>query len=150
MVIWVERDKMIKKTQGLWQEFKAFAVKGNAFDLAIAVVIGTSFTAIVNSLVGDIITPLLGLITHNVDFKTLTWQVNPDVIVKYGSFLQAIFNFFVVSLSIFIFFKVISSARKRLFVEEQKDPPPPAQKPEDVRLLEEIRDLLKEQQPTRQ
>lgn len=144
MVIWVERDHMLKKTQGLWHEFKAFAVKGNAFDLAIAVVVGASFTAIVNSLVGDIVTPLLGLLTHNVDFKTLTWEVNPDVIVKYGSFMQAVFNFLVVSVSIFIVFKLMSSARKRLFVEEQKEPPPPAQKPEDVRLLEEIRDLLKQ------
>jgi large conductance mechanosensitive channel len=144
MVIWVEKEKMLKKTRGLWDEFKAFAVKGNAFDLAIAVVIGTSFTAIVNSLVGDIITPLLGLITHNVDFKTLTWVINPNVIVKYGSFLQAIFNFLVVSVSIFFFFKLIATARKRIFVEEQKTPPPPAEKPVQERLLEEIRDLLKE------
>ncbi len=144
MVIWVEREKMIKKTRGLWEEFKSFAVKGNAFELAIAVVIGASFTAIVNSLVGDIVTPLLGLITHNVDFKTLTWEVNPGVIVKYGSFLQAVFNFFVVSLSIFAIFKLISSARKSIFVEEQKDPPPPAQQSAEERLLEEIRDLLKE------
>ena len=148
MVIWVEKEKMIKKTRGLWQEFKSFAVKGNAFDLAIAVVIGAAFTGIVNSLVGDIVTPLLGLITHNVDFKTLSWTINPNVIVKYGSFLQAVFNFLVVSVSIFIIFKIISSARERLFKEEQKDPPPPAQKPEDVRLLEEIRDLLKERDHT--
>jgi large conductance mechanosensitive channel len=146
MVIWVEKEKMLKKTRGLWDEFKAFAVKGNAFDLAIAVVIGTSFTAIVNSLVGDIITPLLGLITHNVDFKTLTWVINPNVIVKYGSFLQAIFNFLVISLSIFFFFKLITTARKRIFVEEQKTPPPPAEKPAQERLLEEIRDLLKRQE----
>ena len=145
MVIWVDKDNMIKKTRGLWDEFKSFAVKGNAFDLAIAVVVGASFTAIVNSLVGDIVTPLLGLITHNVDFKTLAWEINPNVIVKYGSFLQAVFNFLVVSVSIFIVFKLISSARKRIFVEEQKDPPPPAQKPVQERLLEEIRDLLKEQ-----
>ena len=147
MVIWVERDKVIKKTQGLWQEFKSFAVKGNAFDLAIAVVVGASFTAIVNSLVSDIVTPLLGIVTGNVDFKTLVWEVRPGLIVKYGSFMQAVFNFLVVSVSIFIIFKIISSTRKRLFVEEQKDPPPPAQKPEDVRLLEEIRDLLKDGAP---
>jgi large conductance mechanosensitive channel len=146
MVLLVEKDKMIKKTRGLWEEFKSFAVKGNAFELAIAVVIGASFTAIVNSLVGDIVTPLLGLITHNVDFKTLTWALNPNVVVKYGSFLQAVFNFLVVSVSIFVVFKLVSSARERLFKEEQKDPPPPAQQPADVRLLEEIRDLLKERQ----
>jgi large conductance mechanosensitive channel len=144
MVIWVGKEKMIKKTRGLWEEFKSFAVKGNAFELAIAVVIGGAFTGIVNSLVGDIVTPLLGLVTHHVDFKTLTWSPDPGVVVKYGSFLQAIFNFVVISVSIFAVFKLISSARKRIFVEEQKDPPPPAQQPAEVRLLEEIRDLLKE------
>jgi len=127
----------------LWKEFKSFAVKGNAFDLAIAVVVGASFTAIVNSLVADIVTPLLGIITGNVDFKTLVWEVRPGLLVKYGSFMQAVFNFLVVSVSIFVVFKTISSARKRLFVEEQKEPPPPAQKPAQERLLEEIRDLLK-------
>ena len=127
----------------MWKEFKSFAVKGNAFDLAIAVVVGASFTAIVNSLVADIVTPLLGIITGNVDFKTLVWEVRPGLLVKYGSFMQAVFNFLVVSVSIFVVFKTISSARKLLFVEEQKEPPPPAQKPAQERLLEEIRDLLK-------
>src|SRR3569623_2057918 len=106
MVIWVEKDKVIKKTQGLWQEFKSFAVKGNAFDLAIAVVMGASFTAIVNSLVSDIVTPLLGIVTGNGDFKTLVWEVRPGLIVKYGSFMQAVFNFLDVSVSIFIIFKI--------------------------------------------
>jgi large conductance mechanosensitive channel len=134
---------MLQRTGSLWKEFKSFAVKGNAFDLAIAVVVGASFTAIVNSLVADIVTPLLGIITGNVDFKTLVWEVRPGLLVKYGSFMQAVFNFLVVSVSIFVVFKTISSARKRLFVEEQKEPPPPAQKPAQERLLEEIRDLLK-------
>lgn len=140
----LEAKYMLKKTESLWKEFRSFAVKGNAFDLAIAVVVGNSFTAIVNSLVGDIVTPLLGLVTHNVDFKMLSWTINPNVVVKYGSFIQTVFNFLVVSVSIFVVFKVINSARKRLFVEEQKEPAPPAQKPAQERLLEEIRDLLKE------
>lgn len=139
----LEKNYMLQRTGSLWKEFKSFAVKGNAFDLAIAVVVGASFTAIVNSLVADIVTPLLGIITGNVDFKTLVWEVRPGLLVKYGSFMQAVFNFLVVSVSIFVVFKTISSARKRLFVEEQKEPPPPAQKPAQERLLEEIRDLLK-------
>jgi large conductance mechanosensitive channel len=134
---------MIKRTRGLWDEFKSFAVKGNAFELAIAVVLGGAFSAIINSLVGDIITPLLSIVTHNVDFKTLTWEVNPGVVVKYGAFLQAIFNFLVISISIFIVFKSISSARKRLFAQGEKAVPP-EEKPAQERLLEEIRDLLKE------
>lgn len=147
MVIWGEKNNMLKHTQGLWQEFKAFAVKGNALELAIAVVVGGAFSGIVNALVADIITPILGLVTGDVDFKTLTVNLTPTLAMPYGLFLQAIFNFFLVSLSIFFVFKLISTARKQLFREEQKDPPPPAQKPDDVRLLEEIRDLLKDKAP---
>jgi large conductance mechanosensitive channel len=138
----VSKDKMINATRGFFQEFKSFAIKGNAVELAIAVVVGSAFSGIVNSLVGDIITPLLGLITGNVDFKTLSWQVNPTVIVKYGAFLQAIFNFLLISLSIFIIFKIMTGARKRIFREGEKAVPP-YEKPAQERLLEEIRDLLK-------
>ena len=134
---------MIHKTRGLWNEFKNFAIKGNAFELAIAVVIGASFTAIVNSLVSDVVTPLLGIITGNVDFKTLLWEVRPGLIVKYGAFLQAIFNFLVVSVAIFAVFKLVSSARKRLF-REGEQAVPPEEKPAQERLLEEIRDLLRQ------
>jgi large conductance mechanosensitive channel len=135
---------MIKATRGFFKEFRDFAVKGNALELAIAVVIGTSFTAIVNSLVGDIITPLLGLVTHNVDFKSLAVEVGPGAVVKYGALIQAIFNFLIVSLSIFMIFKALSTARKRVFKEGEKSVPP-HEKPAQERLLEEIRDLLKEQ-----
>lgn len=134
---------MMHQTRGLWKEFKNFAIKGNAFELAIAVVIGASFTAIVNSLVADVVTPLLGIITGNVDFKTLLWEVRPGLLVKYGSFLQAICNFLVVSVAIFAVFKLVSGARKRLFREGEKSVPP-EEKPAQERLLEEIRDLLKE------
>lgn len=128
--------------KGFLSEFKNFAVKGNALELAIAVVIGAAFTGVVNSLVADIITPLIGLLTNNVDLKTLAWSVRPDLVIKYGAFLQALFNFVVVSLSIFVIFKLLSAARKRLFRQGEKATPP-EQKPAQERLLEEIRDLLK-------
>lgn len=132
--------------EGFWAEFRNFAVKGNAFDLAIAVVIGNAFSAVVNSLVGDIITPFLGLLTNNIDFKTLSFSLHDGLlVVKYGSFLQAIFNFFIISLSIFIVFKSISAARKRMFREGEKAVPQ-HEKPAQERLLEEIRDLLKERE----
>jgi large conductance mechanosensitive channel len=134
---------MIQKTRGLWKEFKSFAIKGNAIELAIAVVVGAAFTGIVNSLVSDIATPLLGIITNNVDFKTLTFEIRPGLIVKYGAFMQAVFNFLVISVSIFMVFKVLSGARKRLFREEEKKEVPKHEKPAQERLLEEIRDLLK-------
>ncbi len=132
--------------KNFFDEFKRFAVKGNAFDLAVAVVIGNAFSGVVNSLVADIVTPLLGLATNNVDFKTLAYTVRPDVVIKYGAFLQAIFNFVIVALSIFLVFKAISEMRKRFFTEKEEAKVPEHEKPTQERLLEEIRDLLKGQQ----
>jgi len=134
---------MMNKTRGFFAEFKSFAVKGNAFELAIAVVIGNAFTAVVNSLVGDIVTPFLGLVTNNVDLKTLSVALRPDLVITYGALLQALFNFVVVSLSIFIVFKLISTTRKRLFEHGTEEKVPAHEKPEDIRLLEEIRDILR-------
>ena len=111
-------------------------------DLAIAVVVGNAFSAVVNSLVGDIITPLLGLLTNTIDFKNLAFAVHDGVVLKYGAFIQALLNFFLISLSIFIVFKLVSMARKRIF-REGEQAVPPHEKPDEVRLLEEIRDLLK-------
>ena len=128
---------------GFFSEFQRFAVKGNALELAVAVVIGASFTGVVNSLVADIITPLIGALTNNVDLKTLAWVVRPDLTLKYGAFLQTIFNFLVVSLSIFIIFKLLSGARARLFRKEVQGEVPPQEKPAQELLLEEIRDLLR-------
>jgi large conductance mechanosensitive channel len=136
--------EVLAKAGGFFSEFRRFAIKGNALELAIAVVVGNAFTGVVNSLVGDIITPLLGVVTNNVDLKTLSFAVRPEVVVKYGAFLQALFNFVVVAFSIFLMFKVLSAARARLFKKEADQPPPPQEKPAQERLLEEIRDLLKE------
>ena len=127
--------------RGLWAEFKTFAVKGNAMELAIAVVVGNAFSGVVNSLVGDIITPVLGLLTNNVDFKTLAWQQG-SLVIKYGSFLQALFNFLIISLSIFFIFKLISVGRKTLWRQRERATPP-EQKSDEVLLLEQIRDLLR-------
>lgn len=129
------------KATNFFSEFKNFAVKGNAFDLALAVIIGNAFSAIVNSLVGDIITPLLGVVTGHVDFKTLSLSVEQGIIVRYGAFLQAVFNFLIISLSIFLVFKAFSAARKRVFKEGEKSVPA-YEKPAQERLLEEIRDCL--------
>lgn len=134
---------MIAKTRGFLEEFKSFAVKGNAFELAIAVVIGTAFSGIINSLVADIITPLLALVTGSVDFKELVWAVRPDLTLRYGIFLQAVFNFLIISFSIFLVFKLLASARKKLF-REGEQAVPAHEKPPQERLLEEIRDLLRE------
>lgn len=133
---------IVSGTRGLFAEFKSFALKGNAFELAIAVVVGNAFTAVVNSLVGDIITPILGLVTNHVDFKTLVWEPHAGLVIKYGNFLQVAFNFVIVSLAIFIVFKALTTMRKRVFERGEEDKVPAHEKPEDVRLLEEIRDIL--------
>ncbi|MEK7068566.1 MAG: large conductance mechanosensitive channel protein MscL [Patescibacteria group bacterium] len=137
------KDKVFSGTRGFFAEFKSFAIKGNAFELAIAVVIGNAFTGVVNSLVKDLITPFLGLLTNNVDFKTLEWVPYTGLVVTYGNFLQALINFAIVSLSIFVVFKLLVTARKRVFERHEEDKVPAHEKAEDVRLLEEIRDILK-------
>ncbi len=136
------RETIKARASGFWGEFKNFAIKGNAFELAIAVVVGSAFSAIVNSLVADIITPFIGFVTGNVDLKTLAFEARPDLVIKYGSFLQTVVNFLIISLSIFFVFKIVAAARKRLFAEGEKAVPP-HEKPAQERLLEEIRDLLK-------
>lgn len=130
-------------------EFRSFALKGNAIELAIAVVVGAAFGKIVSSLVSDIITPTIALLTGAADFKHLSVVLReaageaPAVVLTYGAFLQTVFDFFFIALSIFILFKLISSARHRLFVQEEAKEVPPYEKPAQERLLEEIRDLLK-------
>jgi len=141
---------MLKKTRGVLEEFKSFAIKGNALELAIGVVIGGAFGKIVSSLVADIITPTIAFVTGGADFKHLSVVLRepvgegPAVVLSYGTLLQATVDFFFIALSIFLVFKLISGARQRLFVQEEAKPAPPHEKPEDIRLLEEIRDLLKQ------
>lgn len=147
--------KIKEKASSFWSEFRGFAVKGNVLELAFAVIVGNAFGAIVNSLVGDIITPLLGFVTGKggTDIKNLALVlrhgqqaatgVTPDIVLRYGSFIQTIINFLIVSLSIFLVFKLISSTRKRLF-RQGEEAVPQYEKPAEERLLEEIRDLLKE------
>ena len=137
-------------TLKMWKEFKEFAFKGNVIDMAVGVVIGGAFGKIVTSLVGDIITPLIGVLTSGVDFKELKYVltyaedgVTPLNSLNYGMFLQNILDFIIIAFSVFLFVKLIGSARKRLEkpVEEAPKEDP---KPTTEDLLTEIRDLLKE------
>jgi large conductance mechanosensitive channel len=116
-------------------EFKAFAMKGNVVDLAVGVVIGSSFGAIVTSLVGDVIMPIIGVLTNGIDFSGLAYKVG-NASVAYGKFLQAIFVFVVVAWVLFMVIKGMNSMKKK---EESK----PSAPSEDVVLLREIRDALK-------
>jgi large conductance mechanosensitive channel len=127
---------------GMIQEFKEFAMKGNVLDMAVGVVIGGAFGKIVSSFVGDVIMPLLGTVVGGVDFSKLTATIGTNaagepLLLKYGAFLQSVFDFLIIAAAIFLAIKAINKL---------KTPPPaaaPAAPPADVVLLTEIRDLLK-------
>lgn len=118
-------------------EFKSFLAKGNVLDLAVAVIIGGAFGAIVTSLVNDIIMPLIGLIAGGIDFSMLAIQVG-EASVNYGLFIQAIVNFVIIA---WVIFMVVRTAN-RMKKEEAAPAAPPAPSAEET-LLAEIRDLLK-------
>lgn len=129
----------------MFKEFKEFISKGNAIDLAIGVVMGSAFSAIVNSIVNDIIMPIVGFLTAGVDFTDLKLILKeavgeaPAVSLNYGSLIQAVINFLVVALCLFYVAKAMNKMKKK----KEEKPAEPAPKPDDVVLLEEIRDLLK-------
>ena len=111
----------------LWKEFKEFAFKGNVIDLAVGVIIGRAFTAIVNSVVNDLFTPLLSLITGRVDFSTLAITLGAGenaAKIAYGSFLQAVFNFLMVAICIFAFVKAINKLYRKGEAEKEAKPAP--------------------------
>ena len=119
------------------KEFRAFIAKGNVLDLAVAVIIGAAFCAIVTSLVNDIIMPLIGVILGGVDFTSLAIQVG-EATVTYGNFIQAVINFLIIAFVIFMIVRTANNLRQK---EEEKPAPPP--EPTVEELLMEIRDLLK-------
>mgnify|MGYP000433578491 CR=1 FL=1 len=125
------------------KEFKEFAIKGNVMDMAVGVIIGGAFGKIVTSLVGDVLMPLIGVLTGGLDFTTLAITVGAAEI-KYGQFLQNIFDFIIIALCIFLMIKGMNSL-KRKKVEEPAPEPEPAEPSNEEKLLTEIRDLLKKQ-----
>ncbi|WP_077317954.1 large conductance mechanosensitive channel protein MscL [Virgibacillus proomii] len=125
----------------MWKDFKEFAFKGNVVDLAVAVVIGTAFSAIVTSLVENIITPLIGILMNGIDFSHLSHNVG-EAEINYGLFIQSIIDFFIISGSIFLFIRLVMKfkrEKKEGTVEQEPEVNPQEE------LLREIRDLLKEQ-----
>ncbi|MFA1819777.1 large conductance mechanosensitive channel protein MscL [Virgibacillus oceani] len=124
----------------MWKDFKEFAFQGNVMDLAVAVVIGAAFGAIVNSFVENIITPTVGILLNGVDFTSLSYTVGNSEIT-YGVFLQSIFDFLIISFSIFLFIRILMKFKREKEAERE------AEEETDAReeLLVEIRDLLKEQ-----
>lgn len=130
-----------EKKPGLWEQFKAFAFKGNVFDLAIGVIIGGAFGKIVSSMVTDIIMPLFGYVTAGMNFSSLKWVLNENATITYGVFLQNLFDFLVVAVSIFLFIQLVNKTRSKLEKEKEAEIAK-APSPTQEQLLTEIRDLL--------
>ena len=125
-------------------EFKKFISRGNVMDMAVGVIIGGAFTAIVNSLVNDILMPILGGITGGLDFTAYAFTIG-EASVNYGTFIQAIVNFLLVALCVFLMVKAVNKA-KDAAIKKEEAPEAPAPEPEpseEVLLLREIRDSLK-------
>ncbi len=132
------------------KEFKEFAIKGNMFDMAIGIIIGAAFSKIVSSLVHDMIMPSLGFIIGKVNFQNLKIVLQEEVTddsgnivqelvaINYGNFIQVVFDFSVIALTIFIVIKVFNTLRKK--AEDEKETSVPT--PKNIELLAEIRDIL--------
>ncbi len=129
-----------KATGGLVKEFKQFISKGNVVDMAVGIIIGGAFTSIVNSLVADIFTPLIGVVLAGVNFNNLVWEVpfGQHPVLNFGSFIQNIISFFLTALCLFMVIKFMNAFKRK----QEAAPPKPTK---DQELLTEIRDLLKEQ-----
>ena len=125
-------------------EFKTFIARGNVIDMAVGIIVGSAFTKIVNSLVADVITPAIGIITGKVDVANLSNKINDKLVIKYGSFIQALIDFIIIAFVVFIMIKAINGVKSRFEKKEEvaevKEEPKPSN--EEV-LLTEIRDLLK-------
>ncbi len=120
------------------QEFKAFAMKGNVLDLAIGVIIGGAFGTIVNSLVGDVFMPIIGILTGGINFSGLSLSIG-EAAIAYGKFIQAVFVFLITAWALFLVVKAANAMKKQ---EEAKPAAPPAPTKEEI-LLTEIRDALR-------
>ena len=130
---------MAEKTSGFFAEFKTFIARGNVIDMAVGVIIGGAFSNITNSLINDIVMPVLGIFTSSVSFAELSVNIGPAV-VAYGNFIQAVLNFLIMAFVVFCLVKALNRFHKK---KEAAPPPPPGPSPEE-KLLTEIRDLLKE------
>lgn len=131
------------------REFKEFISRGNVVDMAVGVVVGTAFTAIVNSLVKDIIMPFVGWLIGGIDFSSFRIILSPaegetpETAIAYGSFFNQVINFLIIAFVVFCMIKLIGKLHRKKAEEPAAPPAPPA----DILLLTEIRDLLKNGAP---
>ncbi|MCS7267302.1 MAG: large conductance mechanosensitive channel protein MscL [Geminicoccaceae bacterium] len=145
-------------TNAMLEEFREFALRGNVLDMAVGIVIGAAFTAIVTSLVEDVIMPPIGVLVGGIDFSDYFVQLtkreviyptvaaarqNGAAVLAWGSFLNAVIKFLIVAFAVFLLVKQVNRLRRLLEGERAKGPAPPPAPPPEVALLTEIRDLLK-------
>lgn len=129
------------------QEFKEFAMRGNVVDMAVGIIIGGAFGKIVSSFVSDVIMPPIGLLLGGVDFSDLALTLKsaeenqPAVMLKYGVFINTVIDFLIIAFAIFMIIKAMNTLKRK----EEEKPAAPPEPPADVKLLTEIRDLLKKQ-----
>lgn len=146
---------MADKKKSIFQEFKEFITRGNVLDMAVGVIVGGAFTKIANSLVSDLLMPALGMITGKIDMAELKIVlaaaelndagevVKEELAIRYGVFLDAIINFLLIALAIFIVVKIANTVRAK-FEKRKAEEPAPEPKPDpQIVLLTEIRDALK-------
>jgi large conductance mechanosensitive channel len=137
---------LMRGGRNMLKEFKEFAIKGNVVDLAVGVVIGGAFGKIVTSMVNDIIMPLIGALIGGINFTYLKFvirEAEKDVsalAINYGTFIQSVIDFLIVSFSIFLFIKLINKLKREK--KSEVDEIEPIKPSEEVLLLQEIRDLL--------
>lgn len=141
----LKSQESMKRAGGVLEEFKTFISRGNVMDLAVGVIVGGAFTSIVNSLVSDILMPIIGTILVGINFKnlgfTIPWGNNPYINI--GSFLQSVITFLLTAVCVFTIVKFINSFNRKKNEEikvEEKAVEPEVSK--EVQLLTEIRDLL--------
>jgi len=136
---------------GMLNEFREFAVRGNVADMAVGIIIGAAFGKIVTSFVGDVIMPLLGLLVGGIDFTHMAMtlkaaqtaadgsEIAPAVLLRYGNFIQTVFDFVIVAFAIFLAIRAMNRMRRK----QEEAPAAPAEPSDEVKLLTEIRDSLK-------
>ena len=148
---------MAEKKTGFMAEFKKFIMRGNVLDMAIGLVVGSAFTAIVQSVVKDIINPVIGLIIGKIDFQELRVILIParedagEVAIRYGALIQNIIQFLLTAFVLFVIIRAVNrfkekkeaEAKAKAAAEKKEEEAKPAPVPEDIALLREIRDALK-------